>query len=99
MVELYQKQFYICFILKNRFNWSDIKILPAKDALEDKNVIPRILNCISRYFDSCSADQKKDIHTVLSSKNCIPADNGGLMKPTEVRNQLKFTKKEYQIST
>lgn len=45
---------------------------------------PRLMNCISRFFDMCSPDQKKDINQVLASKKCIPTEKGTLMKPTEV---------------
>ena len=62
----------------------DIKTLPVKDLFEDKTMSPRLLSCISRYFDSCLPDQKKEIQALLSSTKCIPVENGSLMKPTEV---------------
>jgi hypothetical protein len=45
---------------------------------------PRILSCISRFFDVVLPDQRKDFHTVFATKKCIPTDDGSMMKPTEV---------------
>ena len=79
--------FVICFgIISMLFilTIEDIRTLPVKDLFEDKTMSPRLLSCISRYFDSCLPDQKKEIQALLSSTKCIPVENGSLMKPTEV---------------